>query len=605
MSIRICRGLTISCLLAGFLASVASVARSQAPPSAESNYVKLLKRAPEARLGTIIEVIGKRGDAADLGYLLDRATAVPPVGFAAATRVLALDALSEAATTRNLRPAADLDEINPWIASGVDVAPATRGAAIRLAGAWRLASAVPALIEVAGGKSGPDLASRNLAFDALATIATEPARAALARFAGPREGSGVRQVAVAALARVDLDVAANHAAEVIAAASGDQDLATLFAPFLDRQQGAARLLAAIQRHPPASDAAKVALRAISALGRSDEALVAALSQCAGINGDPKPPGPAEMATLIAEVASQGDPVRGERIFRRAELNCMKCHAIAGAAGGVGPELSAVGLSSPVDYLVNSILIPDQAIKEEYQTRTLMTADGRVLQGIVVEEDDRRVVLKDAQGERLVVPTSMIEESKKGGSLMPKGLVATLTRPEFVDLLRFLSELGRPGAYAIRATPTIQRWRALHPVPAGLGAADLPTAALLRSTVLDASPEHWSPLYGWQSGAMPTPEILGAAGGKVGIIQGEILVSAAGPALLRFGSKARPEVVAWADDGEIRIAADGTAVVNLVPGTKRVTVRVDARTTVEPVEPIRVEVVRLADSPAEFSVVGGR
>ena len=46
-----------------------------------------------------------------------------------------------------------------------------------------------------------------------------------------------------------------------------------------------------------------------------------------------------------------------------ELNCIKCHAISGAAGGVGPDLSALGLSSPVDYVVNSILIPDQAIKE--------------------------------------------------------------------------------------------------------------------------------------------------------------------------------------------------------------------------------------------------
>ena len=36
--------------------------------------------------------------------------------------------------------------------------------------------------------------------------------------------------------------------------------------------------------------------------------------------------------------------------------------------------------------------------------------------------------------------------------MPKGLVNFMTRAEFVDLVRFLSELGKPGPYAIRSTP---------------------------------------------------------------------------------------------------------------------------------------------------------
>jgi len=123
---------------------------------------------------------------------------------------------------------------------------------------------------------------------------------------------------------------------------------------------------------------------------------------------------------------------------------MKCHAVSGAAGGVGPDLSSLGLSSPVDYVVNSILIPEQAIKEEFLTRLVVTDDGRVLQGIVVEEDDKRLVLKDATGEQRVIPVASIEESKKGGSLMPKGIGNLLTRAEFVDLVRFLSELGKPG-----------------------------------------------------------------------------------------------------------------------------------------------------------------
>src|SRR3954453_7281518 len=66
------------------------------PPGSDSPLVKLLRsgRVPEARQGTIIEMIGKRGNAADLEYIYQQALtgSVPPP-----IRVKALDALAEAA----------------------------------------------------------------------------------------------------------------------------------------------------------------------------------------------------------------------------------------------------------------------------------------------------------------------------------------------------------------------------------------------------------------------------------------------------------------------------------------------------------------------------
>ena len=58
-------------------------------------------------------------------------------------------------------------------------------------------------------------------------------------------------------------------------------------------------------------------------------LIAALSKAAGIDAEVKPPTKEEMDELVADVAAKGNAARGERIFRRADLNCMKCHAIAG------------------------------------------------------------------------------------------------------------------------------------------------------------------------------------------------------------------------------------------------------------------------------------
>jgi hypothetical protein len=86
---------------------------------------------------------------------------------------------------------------------------------------------------------------------------------------------------------------------------------------------------------------------------------------------------------------------GEAVFRRIERNRRKCHAANGPAGGFGPEMSALGLGSPIDDVVNSIPVPDQAIEDEFQARVVLIDDGRVFQGIVAEEDEKRLILGDA------------------------------------------------------------------------------------------------------------------------------------------------------------------------------------------------------------------
>ena len=205
------------------------------------------------------------------------------------------------------------------------------------------------------------------------------------------------------------------------------------------------------------------------------------------------------------MAAQGDPARGERIFRRADLNCMSCHSLSKAGGDVGPDLSAIGQTSPPDYIINSILDPDQAIKEQYHTLVVLTSDGQVFQGIVTDKDDQRIVLKEATGAPRVVPVASIEDQKPGGSLMPKGLVNLMTRAEFVDLVRFLSELGKPGPYAIRATPAIQRWKVLKPVPEALSMS-VPDKDLFRDQVLQAEPGRWVTAYAKVAGSLPLDEL---------------------------------------------------------------------------------------------------
>src|SRR3954452_7686459 len=186
---------------------------------------------------------------------------------------------------------------------------------------------------------------------------------------------------------------------------------------------------------------------------------------------------------------KGDAGRGEKIFRRADLSCMKCHAVAQAGGSVGPDLSPVGSISPIDYVVNSILNPNLAVKEQYVTRRVLTADGQIITGIQIDRDDQKLRLRDATGKLVVIPIADIDDEAEGKSLMPQGLTKFLTEQEFLDLAKFVSELGKPGPYAIRKTPTIQRWRVLKN-PAPELTQETPNVELFREQVLDTSADDW-------------------------------------------------------------------------------------------------------------------
>ncbi|HEY2156956.1 MAG TPA: hypothetical protein VGH33_15105, partial [Isosphaeraceae bacterium] len=447
---------------------------------------------------------------------------------------------------------------------------------------WKVETLGKPLGDLAAAGDTPALL-RAAALDALAELggANKPAIEGLTKSAS----SEVRPLAVAALARLDVNAASVAAASALRDAAPGQDFAAMLAPFLSARGGPESLAKALEAANLPPDPAKLGLRALYALGSSNAPLVDVLSKAAKISGDVKPPSKEEIEKLLADVAAKGDPARGERVFRRADLNCMKCHAVAGAAGGVGPELSAVGSSSPVDYLINSIMVPDQAIKEEFVTKVVQTADGRVFHGIVADKDDKRLVLREATGELRTIPADEIDATKDGGSLMPKGLVNFVTRAEFVDLLRFLSELGKPGPYAIHTTPTIQRWRLLKPVPSSPDEA------------LKADPAHWLPVYALVPGTLPLDELAAQSGSPVLYLRGDVNVTAAGPVGFRLGSG--EGVSTWVDGHQ----ADGTSfTAELDPGVHTLTLRVD---TAANKAPLKVEVVKPEGSSAEFTVVGGR
>ena len=131
----------------------------------------------------------------------------------------------------------------------------------------------------------------------------------------------------------------------------------------------------------------------------------------------------------------GDPLRGQLVFNKV---CGQCHKIYGQGQEVGPDITRNGRAS-FDQLLSNVFDPSLVIGAAYQARTVITTEGRVLTGLVAEDNEQRLVLKIQGGKQEVVPRDKVDEvvvSKL--SLMPEDLEKQLKPQELVDLFQFLT-----------------------------------------------------------------------------------------------------------------------------------------------------------------------
>jgi putative heme-binding domain-containing protein len=301
-----------------------------------------------------------------------------------------------------------------------------------------------------------------------------------------------------------------------------------------------------------------------------------------------------------DVAKLGDPARGEAVFRRKELQCLACHGIGGAGGQVGPDLTSIGASAQVDYLVESILLPNKAVKEGFHALRVVTEQDKVYLGVKVRETPTELVLRTPEDKEVSIPVKDIAEKGNTRSLMPDGLADSLTRQEFADLVRFLSELGKVGGpYAPSKARVVRRWEVIEPTRENM--------ELFRRNRVAAAAESdnrfvWSPVYTRASGDLPLGELPKAAVWQntdpLTVLRFQLDATAGGAVNLRFNSAAGLTLYSGPNPVEVK---PGT-VLDVKPGTQTFTLVIDrAKRT----DDVRVELDDVPGSPARATVVGGK
>ena len=138
----------------------------------------------------------------------------------------------------------------------------------------------------------------------------------------------------------------------------------------------------------------------------------------------------------------GDAAAGRRLFfHNAGPQCARCHMANGRGRRVGPDLSLIARSRNRRQLLESILVPSREVAPQFTSWTLVTTDGRVLNGVIVYENRDRLTIEDAAGKQANLANTEVEQrTPRKTSLMPEKLIERMSISELRDLLAFLESL---------------------------------------------------------------------------------------------------------------------------------------------------------------------
>ncbi len=322
-----------------------------------------------------------------------------------------------------------------------------------LAAAWKNEQALAAVRRFFTSPGEP-ARRRAQALDALVTAGDGSLLAGVtALFANPAQNPvELRSSALASLAHLDdawvADVILGHYGQL------EPELRPRAIELLtERRAWAERLLDAIgSGEIPASALNANQVRQL--LARGESSLVEKVKAQWGSIRDSRDPKREEVIGHMRSFLRKtpGDAHAGQEIFKRV---CGQCHKLHGEGQEIGPDITLNGRNS-FEQLLSNVFDPSLVIGAAYQARTIVTADGRVLTGLVGEESPQRVVLKMQGGKQEVVPRDEIDIMKTSElSLMPEDLEKQLKPQELADLFAYITLDKPPNDPTARKLPGSQ------------------------------------------------------------------------------------------------------------------------------------------------------
>ena len=162
----------------------------------------------------------------------------------------------------------------------------------------------------------------------------------------------------------------------------------------------------------------------------------------------------ELAEKFAAKKSGFNYERGKQMFAVAQ--CYKCHRFAGQGGIQGPDLTASSQRFSIKDMLTAIIEPNKEISDQYEATVFQTEEETVIGRVANLNGDNLMVatnMLDPGNFTNLKRSDIIDMKPSKASMMPSGLLDTLTEEEIFDLLVYLQSGGNPKSdrYAL-STP---------------------------------------------------------------------------------------------------------------------------------------------------------
>ena len=148
----------------------------------------------------------------------------------------------------------------------------------------------------------------------------------------------------------------------------------------------------------------------------------------------------------------GNAAHGKELFY-GDANCSLCHIVEGKGGRVGPDLTSVGGSRTREAIADSVRNPSRRLSwgltestkefpQEYETVTAVTADGKEIKGVALNEDNFSVQMMDASENIYLLEKAKLRSFQKNReSMMPVYKADILSDKDLDDIVAFLISVG--------------------------------------------------------------------------------------------------------------------------------------------------------------------
>jgi putative heme-binding domain-containing protein len=397
-------------------------------PRATERLVALLRdsKINENATPNVVKTIAALGNAPEVDYILTLADKQPSL----------LVSIAEGARHNAAKP----DRATSVIEHITHGDRTVREAAAELAGIWRVTGADDVLASRV--RNAQDASEHLIAARALARLKQFDR---LAGLASSTQDQNVRIAAVAAWAEAQPEEARRPAVEILVSASQSEDIKPIFEAFINRASGASQLAEALEKFRLKEAIAITGIRLVRASGREFPELIVALNKAGALKPVAFDLTQHEREDLLTHVITSGDAKRGAEVYRRKSMACTLCHQIGTEGGKVGPELSSIGAYAQPAAILDSILSPNNDIKQGFETVIVTRKDDTTIAGVLQRRSDSATIIRDPANKIVEIPNVDVKKSAKSPvSLMPAGLTATLRNDELVDLIRYLTELDGNG-----------------------------------------------------------------------------------------------------------------------------------------------------------------